>query len=223
MYIWDVSTGHVVRRIRAHAAQVNCVRYNHDSSVALSGSVDGSVKAWDLKSKSWEPIQTFDDAKDAISSMCVSDYEIITASLDGQVRRYDLRKGQLCADNLRSKIKRRFHALINPIMITASIGNVILSNDKQSLLVNCINSKVKLIDKGTGEILAEYVTQRLKITHYFFQSFKGHKNGKYRVEGGFIDNDAYVVSGSEDGFVHVWDLIEVYSFINILFSMLMYK
>ena len=35
----------------SHAGAVNCVRFNEDSSVAISGSLDASVKCWDLRSK----------------------------------------------------------------------------------------------------------------------------------------------------------------------------
>ena len=35
----------------SHAGAVNCVRFNEDSSVAISGSIDSSVKCWDLRSK----------------------------------------------------------------------------------------------------------------------------------------------------------------------------
>ena len=41
---------------------VNCVRFNEESTVVLSGSVDTCVKIWDTKSRSTEPIQTLDDA-----------------------------------------------------------------------------------------------------------------------------------------------------------------
>ena len=40
-------------------------------------------------------------------------------------------------------------------------------------------------------------------------SFVGHVNKEYRVESCLLSTDAHVVSGSEDGNVYVWDLIEV--------------
>ncbi|KAI1290379.1 WD repeat domain-containing protein 83 [Halotydeus destructor] len=174
--VWDVSTGKNVRRIRAHPARVNCVKFNEDASVAISGSVDGTVKVWDLRSKSWEPIQSLDEAKDSVTSLCVSEHEIASGSLDGKVRRYDLRKGVMSFDDC-----------------SGPVGSVMFTKDGQSLLVNTINSRVKVIDKFTGEVLAE---------------FKGHNNQKYKVEGNLISNDSIVVSGSEDGQIYMWNLIE---------------
>ena len=40
-------------------------------------------------------------------------------------------------------------------------------------------------------------------------SFKGHKNNKYRVDNASYLKDEFVVSGSEDGNVYFWDVLEV--------------
>ena len=98
LFLWDVSTGQPIRRYRAHVATVNTVRFNEDSSVIISGSVDGSVKLWDFKSNSKEPIQVLDEAKDSVSSVTVSDQQIVSASLDFAVRTYDIRKGIMVCD-----------------------------------------------------------------------------------------------------------------------------
>lgn len=37
--------------------QVNCVRFNEECTLILSGSVDGSVRVWDIKSRKMEPVQ----------------------------------------------------------------------------------------------------------------------------------------------------------------------
>lgn len=55
--LWDVSDGRVKRRLRQHAATVNCVKYNEDSSVVVSGSNDNTVCCWDTRSRNNSPIQ----------------------------------------------------------------------------------------------------------------------------------------------------------------------
>lgn len=55
--IWDVSSGTPLRRLRGHASNVTCVRFNEESSVAVSGSLDNCVMCWDARSRSNEPIQ----------------------------------------------------------------------------------------------------------------------------------------------------------------------
>lgn len=39
-----------------------------------------------------------DEAKDSVSSVAVSEHEIFTGSVDGRLRRYDLRMGMLSVD-----------------------------------------------------------------------------------------------------------------------------
>ena len=49
------------------------------------------------------------------------------------------------------------------------------------------------MDKGNGQML---------------QSYKGHTNGDYRIRSCLGLADAVVVSGSEDGQIYAWDLLE---------------
>ena len=39
-------------------------------------------------------------------------------------------------------------------------------------------------------------------------SYKGHVNSEYRIQSCFSRNDAHVISGSEDGKIYTWDLVE---------------
>ena len=62
------------------------------------GSYDSTVRLWDMKSQSGKPLMTLSDARDSISTLCVSDYEILVGSIDGRVRNYDIRMGTLRVD-----------------------------------------------------------------------------------------------------------------------------
>ena len=101
--LWDVSTGQSLRKYRGHLGTVNCVKFNEDSSVAISGSVDTSIRCWDCRSKKPEAFQIMQEAKDSVSSVQVTDHEILTGSLDGQIRRYDIRNGEMIADEMARK------------------------------------------------------------------------------------------------------------------------
>jgi mitogen-activated protein kinase organizer 1 len=103
VFLWDVTTAQVIRRYRAHHSYVNCVQFNEESTVILSASVDGTVKIWDCKSHNKDPIQVLDEAKDSVTSVSVSDHEILTGSLDQKIRRYDIRKGIMLCDHIKSK------------------------------------------------------------------------------------------------------------------------
>jgi mitogen-activated protein kinase organizer 1 len=43
-----------------------------------------------------------------------------------------------------------------------------------------------------------------------FSRYKGHHHTDYRLRSAFSNDDAYVLSGSEDNKMYIWDLLEVY-------------
>ena len=200
VFLWDVATGRVIRKFKGHSQRVNCISFNHtieagknaeDCSVLVTGSYDKSIKIWDCKSNNYEPIQVhhsshseseltnrkvMEDAKDSITSVFVSKYEIIASSVDGSVRTYDIRKGTLYTDH-----------------IGQPVVSVKLSHDNNCLLLSCLDNTLKLIDRSDGSLLNEY---------------KGHVNKDYKIDSILSCDDSYVISGSEDNCVYVWDLVD---------------
>lgn len=176
IFMWDVSTGKIIRRIRGHDAYVNAMDYNDDCTILVSASYDKTLKCWDMKSHMRDPIQTMGDSRDSVTSIVVSAHQIFSGSVDGCIRTYDVRMGCLTTDNLH-----------HPITSLA------LSNDKNCILVSCLDSHLRLIYKSTGDILNDY---------------SGHKNETLQIDSCFSYNDAVVVSGSEDNNILFWDLVE---------------
>ncbi|KAM9106094.1 WD repeat domain-containing protein 83 isoform 3-T3 [Megaptera novaeangliae] len=78
--LWDVASGQVVRKFRGHAGKVNTVQFNEEATVILSGSIDSTIRCWDCRSRRPEPIQKLDEAKDGISSVKVSDHEVLAGA-----------------------------------------------------------------------------------------------------------------------------------------------
>lgn len=62
------------------------------------GSFDATVRLWDCKSQSTKPIQVLEESRDSVSSLHIHGYDILTGSVDGKIRLYDLRKGMLFVD-----------------------------------------------------------------------------------------------------------------------------
>ncbi len=60
--LWDVSTGQFLREYCGHLGTIKCVKFNEDSSVAISGSVDTSITCWDCRSKKSEAFQITQEA-----------------------------------------------------------------------------------------------------------------------------------------------------------------
>jgi WD40 repeat protein len=74
-----------------------CSRGLHRLTMAI-GSYDATVRLWDTKSQSHKPLMTLTEAKDSISSLSVVGHEITAGSIDGKVRTYDIRMGQVYVD-----------------------------------------------------------------------------------------------------------------------------
>ncbi len=66
--------------------------------LTFTGSFDATVRLWDCKSQSAKPIQVLEESKDSVSSLHVVGHEIVTGSVDGRLRLYDLRMGQVYVD-----------------------------------------------------------------------------------------------------------------------------
>ncbi|XP_057396509.1 WD repeat domain-containing protein 83 isoform X2 [Balaenoptera acutorostrata] len=139
--LWSPLRGTLLRTYSGHGYEkVNTVQFNEEATVILSGSIDSTIRCWDCRSRRPEPIQKLDEAKDGISSVKVSDHEVLAGSVDGRVRRYDLRMGHLFSDYVGS-----------PITCTC------FSRDGQCTLVSSLDSTLRLLDKDTGELLGEYM------------------------------------------------------------------
>merc|ERR1712125_124759 len=73
------------------------------------------------------------------------------------------------------------------------VGSVSFSNDRECMLVSTLDDKIRLLERETGNELACY---------------RGHKNEKFKVQSVLDPSDAFVISGSEDDTVCIWDLTE---------------
>ena len=178
VFLWDVATAQTIRRFTGHAGRVNAVAFGGEGdSVVVSGSFDGTVRVWDCKSRSERPIVTLNEARDGVSAVAVLGGEIWAGSTDGRVRVYDLASGDVDTD-----------------VLPASVTSVTPARDGQSYLVSTLDSTVRLMDRFTGKCL---------------QTFKDEsfKNETYRVRSTLAMADSYVISGSEDGRVVVWDVL----------------
>ncbi|KAJ3177161.1 WD repeat-containing protein 83 [Geranomyces variabilis] len=175
--VWDVATGRPIRRFTSHHQRVNAVAFNQDATVVVSGSYDASVRFWDCRAaNAYKPIQVAEHAKDSVEAVQVVQHEILTGSVDGSIRVYDMRTGDFIADK-----------------VGHPVTSASFSGDKNCVLVSSLDSTIRLFDKENGELL---------------NSYTGHKNSEYRITSTLSNTDAHVISGSEDGSILMWDLVE---------------
>lgn len=138
------------------------------------------------------------EARDAIQCLHVGATEIVSGSVDGHVRTYDLRMGELRSDYL-GRVCFLFNAFPAALLTrtyTDPVTSVVPTLDGQTLLVATLDAKVRLLDRTNGGVL---------------NTFAGHVNGSYRTRACFGHAEASVVAGDEDGRIWAWDLVDVCS------------
>lgn len=155
----------------------------------VSGSFDATVKIWDLKGNNFRPIVTLSEATDSVSCVLAGrgeggaskgEYEILTGSVDGRMRCYDLRMGMLETD-----------------VIGASVTSLEMTRDGKGVLVGGLDNQMRLMDRDGGGLLKTYKAE-------------GWKNEEFRLRSCFGAKERWVLCGNEDvtgadGEVVVWD------------------
>eukprot|EP00884_Botryococcus_braunii_P006060 jgi/Botrbrau1/15455/Bobra.43_2s0079.1 len=177
VFLWDVGTGRTIRKFAGHDGVINALAYGPGDETLVSAGYDQAIRVWDCRSRSFSPIQTIRTFADSVTSVIVTHGpEIVGGSVDGTVRCFDVRAGSCYVDDCH-----------HPVTSLA------ISNDGNCILASCLDGCLRLLDKGSGTLLASY---------------SGHEQKNTRMDCGLTPSDAYVVAGSENGKVHYWDLVE---------------
>ena len=140
VFLWDVSTGNVIRKFRGHDGAVNSLHYSPNFDILVSGGYDQAVKVWDCRSRSVDPIQVMKPFADSVTSVIVTERsDILAGSVDGTIRRFDVRMGKIVTD-----------------LLHHPITSIAATKDGECILAACTDSCVRLIDRGDGDLLGEY-------------------------------------------------------------------
>ena len=102
--LWDVATGQVFRRFHSHTGRIHDVKFGgarEEGSLLYAAGSDKVLRAFDLRaSNAWRPILEAREAHDAILTLALTPGSVHTGSVDGVLRTYDVRMGELRSDTL---------------------------------------------------------------------------------------------------------------------------
>ncbi|XP_065668810.1 WD repeat-containing protein 82 isoform X2 [Hydra vulgaris] len=170
-----------LRYFSGHTKSVVALNMSPVDDSFISGSLDRTIRLWDLRSNSCQGIMH-------VSGRPVTSFDpeglIFAAGVDSEViRLYDIRtfdKGPFATFNL---------PLADAgIELTA----IKFSNDGKKFIVPTTNGSVYLLDAFQGNLL-----------HTFSGLSQGSTASTY-LEASFSPDSQYVLSGSFDGKVHIW-------------------
>mmetsp|Transcript_16314 Transcript_16314/g.41484 ORF Transcript_16314/g.41484 Transcript_16314/m.41484 type:complete len:311 (-) Transcript_16314:19-951(-) len=176
VFQWDVASGRIIRKFAGHDGVTNSVVFSKDCSVLVSGGYDKCVKVWDCRARNFHAIQSIAPFRDSVTAVLVDGTDILAGSVDGTVRRFDVRVGAMHTDELNHPVT-----------------SIAMSHDGKCVLAGCLDSTVRLLDRGAGDLLASYT---------------GHRHESIKMDCAFTPSDEFVLCGSEDGRIFVWDLVE---------------
>ncbi len=161
----------------------------------LMNQIDDSGR---VRAQARSPIQVLEEARDAVQTLHVGSTSIVTGSVDGYVRTYDLRKGELRSDFIGRELIVPSGTSLHLRCILDPVTSVVPTQDGQTLLVTSLDSHARLMDMSNGKMLND---------------FTGHDNDSYRCRACFGHAETTIICGDEKGKVWAWDLLDVGSFI----------
>lgn len=169
--------GHLKMELSDHSNDVYSVRFHPLGNAVVSGGYDRLVRLYDTATGSI--IKTFNGHKSSISSMAFNARGniIISGSKDSTIKFWDIISG-LCIKT-----------------ISSHLGEVTSVETNQSGMLLLSSSKDN--SNRLWDIRMNRAVRR----------FKGHQNtSKNFIRTGFGPREHVVISGSEDGFVYIWDV-----------------
>ena len=202
----------MLRQWHGHTSVINSVAMmttmmgqqpdNADAAVLATASYDATVCLWDGRSHSHKPIQVLNQAKDSVTAVHILDDQTIrTASVDGCVRTYDIRRGVVRCDDYGSPItslafprnsQREEPHPHNCVAVSCLDGSIRVAVDDRD---NSSHShRVAHAGGGTAEKLPVALICR-----------GAHTAGRFGLECGWSADASVLVSGSEDGRAILYD------------------
>ncbi|KAF9918987.1 WD repeat-containing protein 83 [Lobosporangium transversale] len=216
--LWNPDTRFCIKSYEAHGWEVLDLAISPENGKFASCGGDKTVFLWDVMSGM--TIRRFTGHTQRVNTVDFNDEGtvLVSGSYDATIRLWD------CRSNLRAPIQIleepkdsvtsielkgsdllagcvdgsiRIYDIRKGSLITDQIfepiTSVAFSSDGNCVLASSLDDTVRLMDRDNGTLLNAY---------------KGHKNNQYKIRSCLDNSDAHVISGSEDGKIFIWDLME---------------
>jgi pre-rRNA-processing protein IPI3 len=232
IYVWDVSTGALVRLWQAHFKSVKKLLITKNSQYCISVSEEGMAKAFDLTRcleiddlsrnntlspyKSWSPHTL--PIQDAILLDSLASVRVVTCSLDKTLVMYDVHSGTQC---LRISLPEALESIAcNPggdiVCVGSSVGSIFVVDMSISAIASSAALSVSNINYLGGDTNPSLIDMSHVegVAAVNGATMNGLPKGISRVEGhtkavtclAFSIDNCTLLSGSEDGTLRSWNI-----------------
>ncbi|XP_004291097.1 PREDICTED: WD repeat-containing protein 18-like [Fragaria vesca subsp. vesca] len=193
IYLWEVTSGRLLRKWDAHYRAVSCLRFSDDGTILFSGSEDGEIRAWNLvtifddhqsQHEKYGHLLSFTEHSLSVTDMVLGfgyDPVIVSASEDRTCKIWSFSRGTL----LRNIV---FPTIIDAIAMDPGENLLFAGGRDGNIYVAALNTAK---------------TASSKYGLHIINCFSNHSKAVTCLAWGLSGN--YLISGSEDGMVRVWD------------------
>lgn len=175
---WDLETEKKTLKIFHSKGPLRTVERISENLI-VSGGNDSHVKIWDTRFSSSKCVQELRDHKDSISCIKWKPYQIISSSIDGSVKSWDIRSGLQRED--------------------------IYSSPCTSLLLLPNTYCVSLLE---DKIIIPSPPALAALHQKKYSLLEGHQNRKTFIKSAYLptcNGSNLIASGSEDCSLHIWE------------------
>lgn len=192
--------------------------------IYASASYDSTVRLWDSRSRSNDPLMILSDAKDAVTCVAPApttntnggqgsgEAQILTSSVDGSMRTYDLRMARLITEDITSSSggtnEEYSRVPITSFSISSSSSSTTNSSSSRGaggslVAASCLDGIIRIWNRADNDNRSK--TKKKRVLHKL-HSF--HTSDKYKIGCAFTSDSKYILSGSECGGVAVYSIPE---------------
>jgi WD40 repeat protein len=145
IFLWDVASGQLIRTLRGHVREIECLAFSPDDRLLVSGGHDGSIRVWDARSG--EHLRTLQAHSQIVRALafapgCGDGYLLASGGADRSVRLWDVGSGQV------------LHTLLGHQYEVGSLSfGGPPGSDGQALASGSIDRTVHVWDTQTGRLL----------------------------------------------------------------------
>ncbi|CAJ0910675.1 16777_t:CDS:2 [Entrophospora sp. SA101] len=208
--LWNPETGLNIKTYSGHGKEILDISITSDHTRFVSCGGDRQVFYWDVSTG--RTISRFDGHSQRINSVDFNfDGSVIASgSFDTTIRLWDCKARSRSPIQILSEAKDSITSLLvkdYEIVAGSTDGNIMIYDLRMgALLTDYISHPVTSVTLSGDNncILASSLDSVIRL----MDKENGHKNSTYKIHSCLSNDDSRIISGSEDGSIYIWDLLD---------------